>query len=81
MSEGESGSGTSDEEILKAIRNHFAPAVGTADIAARAGVTRQAADSRLRNLLDQNLVESTKVGRSRIWWLTTDGGRYLDKEY
>jgi predicted transcriptional regulator len=70
--------GTSDTEVLSAIRGHYAPAVGTSDIAEAAGVSRQAADNRLRNLEDDGLVESYKAGRTLVWYLTNAGKRYLD---
>jgi DNA-binding MarR family transcriptional regulator len=65
------------EAVLTAIRSHYAPAVGTADIADDVGVARQTVDNRLRELWDNGLVDSMKVGRSRIWWLTTDGKKEL----
>ena len=80
MSEDEDAAGTSEEEIMVAIRDHYAPAVGTKDIADRVGVSRQATDRRLRQMLEKGYVESTKVGRSRIWWLTTEGSRRIDEE-
>jgi predicted ArsR family transcriptional regulator len=75
----ESG-GTSDEEILDAIVEHRAPAVGTSDIADAVGVTRQAADARLRSLHDDGLVTNYQAGKSLVWWLTTAGERFREKE-
>lgn len=69
---------TSDKEILSAIDDHFSPAVGTSDIADATGVTRQAADNRLRKLEDDGLVESYKAGRTLVWYLTKAGERYLE---
>lgn len=66
-----------DENILIAIRDHYAPAVGTSDIAETVGVARQTVDLRLRDLLEEGYVDSTKIGRSRIWWLTSKGRRSL----
>jgi len=71
---------TSDEEILAAIRAHRAPAVGTKDIADAVGVSRQGADSRLRALESDGLVDRYKAGRSVVWWLTPAGDRFLDKD-
>jgi predicted transcriptional regulator len=64
-----------DKEILRAIRDHRAPAVGSSDIGSAVGVSRQAVDRRLRNFEDEepSLVKSDKVGQVRIWWLTTEG--------
>lgn len=66
-----------DEDILSAIRDHYAPVIGTKDLADKVGITRQAVDKRLRRFEDDGLVETDKIGRSRIWWLTTDGRRKL----
>lgn len=68
----------SDEKILCAIADHFAPAVGTADIAEQVGLSRQGVDHRLRNLKDDGLVEKYHVGRSIVWYLTPAGERYLE---
>jgi predicted ArsR family transcriptional regulator len=51
--------------------------VGTADIAEEIGVARQTADKHLRTLVDDGDVETEKVGKSRIWWLSTDGRKRL----
>jgi predicted transcriptional regulator len=72
--------GTTDDEVMAAIQDHRSPAVGTADIADAVGVSRQAVDRRLRDLEDDGLVDSDKVGRSRIWWVTDAGKRYLNKD-
>jgi|APHM01.1.fsa_nt_gi hypothetical protein len=68
-----------DIDLLRAIRNHYAPAVGTADIADEIGVSRQTADRRLRQLVEKNDIATDKVGQSRIWWLTTAGRRRLQE--
>lgn len=67
------------EKLLTAVRNHYAPAVGTQDIADEIEVARQTAERRLWQLEEDGLVETDKVGRSRIWWLTTDGRRHLSE--
>lgn len=69
-----------DEKIMRAIREHYAPAVGTSDIAEQVGVTRQTIDLHLRDMWDEGLVDSKKVGQSRIWWLTSRGNRELSGE-
>jgi len=69
-----------DEMILAAIRDHYSPAVGTSEVADRIGVKRQTADKHLRNLSDRNLVNTRKIGRVRVWWLSDEGRRYLDAE-
>jgi len=66
-----------DEKVLSAIKDHYAPAVGTSDIADEIGVARQTVDNRLRDLWDTGHVDSKKVGRSRIWWITNTGEKLL----
>lgn len=54
-----------DREVLDAVEEHQ-PA-GTADVAEALGVTRQAADYRLRRLREDGRVDGKKVGGSLIW--------------
>lgn len=58
-----------DAEYLAAIRdgNH-----ATADIADAVGVTRQAADERLRKLEADGEVNKEKIGNS-LYWTVVDG--------
>ena len=71
--------GTSDIEILLALREHRSPAVGATDIAEVVGVTRQAVDRRLRNMRNDGLVEKYDAGsRATVWYLTPAGKRYLE---
>jgi DNA-binding MarR family transcriptional regulator len=71
--------GKTDDEVLAAIESHHAPAVGVTDIADVLPVTRQAVYSRLQNLEADGLVESYKVSRDTVWYLTPAGRRYLEK--
>lgn len=59
--------GLSDDDIIAAVRE--SQPAGTADIADALGVQRQAADYRLRNLRDENRVQSQKIGGSLVWTL------------
>jgi len=70
----------SDEELLRAIHDHYAPVAGTQDVADECGISRQAVGRRLRNFERQGLIETDKVGRSRIWWMTADGLKELKKK-
>jgi len=66
-----------DERILRAIRDAYPPAVGTSDIADELGVSRQAVDRHLRELVDKGYVNTSKIGRSRAWWLSDEGRKKL----
>lgn len=69
----------SDDQILQAIEDHRAPAVGVTDLSDELPVTRQAIYSRLQNLEADGLVEKYKVSRDTVWYLTPAGRRYLGK--
>jgi DNA-binding transcriptional ArsR family regulator len=60
----------STAEYIDAVREHE-PA-GTTEIADAVGVARQSADYRLRQLEDQGLVTSKKIGNSLAWSLVED---------
>lgn len=61
----------SDEEYIDAVHEHE-PA-GTKEVADTVGVARQSADYRLRQLEDQGLVASKKIGNSLAWSVTDEG--------
>lgn len=65
------------EEYLRAVRNVYGPAAGTSEVADQLGVARQTADDNLRELHDQGYVNTKKVGRARVWWVSNEGEREL----
>lgn len=42
-------------------------------LAEEVGMSRQGVHSRLKNLSENNLLDSHKKGGTRLWYLTTDG--------
>jgi DNA-binding Lrp family transcriptional regulator len=61
----------SDEEIIKALRNHEDPFIAAAEIADHFGHTRQWAHNRLKKLHADGRVKRKEAGeRSVIWWVT-----------
>ena len=68
------------KSILKVLALAYSPVLGTSDIAEKTGVSRQAADQRLRRMADDGLVDTRKIGRSRVWWITSRGKAYLDPD-
>lgn len=68
------------KSILKALALAYPPVLGTSDIAERTGVSRQAADQRLRRMADDGLVDTRKIGRVRVWWITNNGKIYVDPD-
>ena len=69
-----------NRQILKEIRNHYSPAVGASEIADRIEVSRQTVDRHLRELDDEGLVSTRKIGRVRVWWLSDEGRLFLDQK-
>ena len=70
----------SDDDILQAIDDHWAPAVGVTDLTDELPVTRQAVYERLQSLHEDGLVEKYKVSRDTVWYLSPAGERYLEKD-
>ena len=66
-----------DKDILTELRKHYSPAMNAAEIAEEVSVSRQTVDKRLRDLDDEGLVNTRKVGRVRVWWLSDAGKRFL----
>lgn len=69
-----------DYRILRAIRDAYAPAVGTSEVADELGVRRQTVDKHLRKLVEEGYVNSKKIGRVRVWWLSDQGKKRLADE-
>jgi len=69
-----------DQRILEAIRNSYAPAVGTSEVADKLGVERQTVDKHLRKLDERELVETKLIGQVRVWWLSDDGRKWLAEQ-
>lgn len=66
-----------DMDILRAIRDAYAPAVGTSEIADVVGVERQTVDKHLRDLVEQGYVITKMIGQVRVWWLSDKGRKHL----
>lgn len=59
-----------DEAIMNFVRGHEEPCVTNADVAEEFGVTKEAANYRLKNLRDDGRVAEKKVGASaKVWYL------------
>jgi len=68
----------SDEEILGAVRAHEPAA--TSEVAGEIGISRQAADYRLRRLRDEGRVSNKKIGASLVWFApNAESGRESDE--
>jgi len=69
-----------NKQILLEVRNHYSPAVGASEVAERIEVSRQTVDRHLRELDEEGLVNTRKIGRVRVWWLSDEGKLYLDEK-
>jgi len=61
-----------DDDVVAAVRAHDPAA--TSEIGDELGVSRQAADRRLRTLRDDGRVSSKKIGASLVWFLPREAG-------
>jgi predicted transcriptional regulator len=58
----------SDSDVLSAVDANTPAA--TSEVADDLGISRQAADYRLRQLRDEERVEAKKIGASLVWFTT-----------
>ena len=61
-----------DGDVVAAVRAHDPAA--TSEIGDELGVSRQAADRRLRRLRDDGRVSSKKIGASLVWFMPRETG-------
>jgi Mn-dependent DtxR family transcriptional regulator len=67
-----------EDNILEFINGAYSPAVGTSDVAEYFNVTGEGARKYLDRLQEGGCVDSRKIGRSKIWWLTDEGEKRID---
>jgi predicted transcriptional regulator len=66
------------EQIIRELILAHPPVLGASDIAERTGISRQAIHRRLRQMQEDGLVNSRKIGRVRVWWPTDQGREFAD---
>lgn len=64
-------------DILRYISREYSPAVGTNHVADHFDVKQQTAHKYLSRMSEKGLIDSRKIGRVRIWWLTDKGRREI----
>lgn len=62
----------SDSDIVQQFQDADEPFVGASELAEQLGMSRQAMNYRLRQLLDDGVVDRKKVGSGYGWWLERD---------
>jgi predicted transcriptional regulator len=67
--------GITDQEVLEAVKQHEPAA--TREVGEALGIVRSSADYRLRQLRDEGMVKSKKVGRELVWMI----GENQDHEF
>lgn len=69
----------SDVEILRVFALSAHPVLVASEVAEQFDMSRQGVYDRLQKLESKGLVESAKKASARVWWLTSDGRRYLSE--
>jgi hypothetical protein len=67
---------TPDVDFLLAFLADPAPVLTAAEMGEQVDMTRQGAHARLEELQARGLVASDMKSGSRVWWLTSEGGRH-----
>lgn len=70
----------SDETLIRAVLEAYPPALGTADIANKIGLSSEATRRHLKRLEESGYLSTDKLGSVRVWWVTDDGRAYLSGE-
>lgn len=63
----------SDDDILNVIRNSEDPVLSAKEISDEISIGSKGVYRRLRELEEEGQVVSKMVGRTRIWWIPSDG--------
>jgi len=71
----------SQEDLLREIRLAYAPVQTPKDLAERLEISNTAVSNKLSEMVEKGWVESERVGRSRVYWVTDQGRAYLDAEW
>jgi DNA-binding MarR family transcriptional regulator len=67
-------------DILREIRLAYPPVQAPKDLAERLDISNTAISNKLQVMEEKNWVESERVGRSRVYWVTDLGRAQLDPE-
>lgn len=65
-------------DILREIRLAYAPVSTPKELADKLGISNTAISNKLKRMQEDGLVETQRVGRSRVYWLTDKGKAHLD---
>jgi len=68
-------------DVLREIRLAYPPVQAPKDLADRLDISNTAVSNKLQDMEEKNWVESERVGRARVYWVTDDGRAQLDPEF
>jgi len=68
-------------DILKEIRLAYPPVQAPKDLAERLEISNTAISNKLQDMEGKDWVESERVGRARVYWITDLGRAQLDPEF
>jgi biotin operon repressor len=69
----------SDREILLIFRDATDPVLSAPEVAAELPIGETGTYKRLRELRENSLLASKKIGQGRAWWLTDEGRTYVSE--
>ncbi|WP_367175654.1 MarR family transcriptional regulator [Haloarcula rubripromontorii] len=68
-------------DVLKEIRLAYPPVQAPKDLAERLEISNTAVSNKLKDMEKNGWVESERVGRARVYWITDNGRAQLDPEF
>jgi predicted transcriptional regulator len=80
MARGGGPSDVDNDEILAFLASGETPARGQTEIGDAVGMSDIGARGRLRDMMDDDLVDSHDAGVNVIWFLTSEGEQYVSAE-
>lgn len=68
-------------EVLRELRLAYPPVLAPKDLADRLDISNTAISNKLQDMEKKNWVESDRVGRARVYWITDVGRAQLDPDF
>jgi DNA-binding MarR family transcriptional regulator len=68
-------------DVLKEIRLAYPPVQAPKDLAERLDISNTAVSNKLQDMEEKGWVESERVGRARVYWVTDTGRAQLDPDF
>lgn len=68
-----------EEDVLREILVSYSPVSTPKELGERLEISNTAVSRKLKRMEEKGWVESEKVGRTRVFWITDDGRAYLDR--